>query len=56
MAETLLDGIIGQGARLPSQRRFAARKDSIANGIRLTEAEFALLDRLETGGLNAVAV
>ena len=56
LAETLLDGIIGQGARLPSQRRFAARKDSIANGIRLTEAEFALLDRLETGGLNAVAV
>ena len=56
LAETLLDGIIGQGARLPSQRRFAARKDSIANGIRLTEAEFALLDRLETGGLNADAV
>ena len=32
-AERLLDAITGQGARLPSQRRFAARKRSEAEGV-----------------------
>lgn len=32
-AETLFDSIIGQGARLPSQRRYEARKRSLAEGI-----------------------
>ncbi|KQS64480.1 oxidoreductase [Rhizobium sp. Leaf371] len=31
-AEALFDAIIGQGARLPSQRRYAARERSLANG------------------------
>ncbi|ARP82998.1 oxidoreductase [Bordetella genomosp. 8] len=32
-AEALFDAIVGQGARLPSQRRFEARKESIAHGV-----------------------
>ncbi|MCL5426440.1 MAG: Ldh family oxidoreductase [Gammaproteobacteria bacterium] len=32
-AEVLFEAILGQGARLPSQRRFEARKRSQANGI-----------------------
>jgi delta1-piperideine-2-carboxylate reductase len=31
-AETLFDGITGQGARLPSQRRYEARARSLAEG------------------------
>lgn len=31
-AEAMFDAIVGQGARLPSQRRYEARKRSIANG------------------------
>jgi LDH2 family malate/lactate/ureidoglycolate dehydrogenase len=31
-AEALFDGITGQGARLPSQRRFAAREQSLERG------------------------
>lgn len=54
-AEILFDAIVGQGARLPSQRRFAARAESQANGIRLTVAEVAGLDRLFALGLDAVA-
>ncbi|MDB6177314.1 Ldh family oxidoreductase [Paracoccus sp. Z330] len=49
-ADALIDAIVGQGARLPSQRRFAARKASVRDGIVLSEAEVALLDRLETAG------
>lgn len=33
--ETLFDGIVGQGARLPSQRRFDARQRSIEHGVSL---------------------
>lgn len=53
-AEALLGAILGQGARLPSQRRFAARARSEAEGITLTGAEFAQLDRFESLGLDAV--
>jgi LDH2 family malate/lactate/ureidoglycolate dehydrogenase len=45
-AETLFEAIAGQGARLPSQRRFTARARAEAEGIRLSAAEIAKLDRL----------
>ncbi len=54
-AELLFEAIVGQGARLPSERRYAARSKSVANGIALTAAEVAQLDRLETLGLDAIA-
>lgn len=53
-AETMLEAIVGQGARLPSQRRFKARAISEAEGIHLTAAEMEELDRLERLGLDAV--
>jgi LDH2 family malate/lactate/ureidoglycolate dehydrogenase len=53
-AEALFAAITGQGARLPSQRRFAARARSEAEGIPLTADEMALLERLRTHGLDAV--
>ncbi|MGQ7249320.1 Ldh family oxidoreductase [Halomonas sp. V046] len=34
-AETLFEEIAGQGARLPSQRRFAARQRSLADGVKI---------------------
>ncbi|WP_277811132.1 Ldh family oxidoreductase [Chromohalobacter canadensis] len=52
--EKLLQGIADQGARLPSQRRFAARKIAETEGIKLSEEELALLERLEADGLDAV--
>ncbi len=52
-AETLFGAILGQGARLPSQRRFAARKAAMADGITLTAEEIARLDRLYEGGMDA---
>ena len=54
-AEVLFDAIIGQGARLPSGRRFAARAKSESEGITLTAAEMAGLDRLLEKGLDAVS-
>ena len=54
-AEVLFEAIVGQGARLPSQRRFAARKKSETEGITLTVAETEQLDRLLALGLDAVA-
>ena len=54
-AEVLLDAITGQGARLPSQRRFAARRKSLAEGITLSAAEMEELDRLRRLGLDAVS-
>ncbi|QRM49789.1 Ldh family oxidoreductase [Rhizobium sp. BG6] len=54
-AELLFEAIVGQGARLPSERRYAARSKSVANGIALTAAEVAQLDRLEALGLDAIA-
>jgi LDH2 family malate/lactate/ureidoglycolate dehydrogenase len=50
-AETLFDAIMGQGARLPSQRRYAARATSDAVGIELTPEERASLDKLSSGAL-----
>jgi LDH2 family malate/lactate/ureidoglycolate dehydrogenase len=37
-AEVLFQGIEGQGARLPSQRRYAARARSVVEGIQIPEA------------------
>ena len=54
-AEVLFEAILGQGARLPSQRRFAAREKSEAEGISLTAAELEQLDRLLEKGLDAVS-
>ena len=53
-AETLFAAILGQGARLPSQRRFAARARSEAQGIELSAAEMAELARLRDLGLAAI--
>ena len=53
-AEALLGAILGQGARLPSQRRFAARARSEAEGIGLSTAEVEQLDRFVRLGLDAV--
>ncbi len=54
-AEVLLQAITGQGARLPSARRYAARAKSVAEGIALMAAEVELLDRLQEQGLDGVA-
>jgi LDH2 family malate/lactate/ureidoglycolate dehydrogenase len=53
-AEVLFEAILGQGARLPSQRRRVARAKAEAEGIRLTAAEAAGLDRFAALGLAAV--
>lgn len=45
-AEALFEAIVGQGARLPSQRRFTARARSERDGITLSSAEVARLDAL----------
>jgi LDH2 family malate/lactate/ureidoglycolate dehydrogenase len=37
-AEVLFQGIEGQGARLPSQRRYAARARSVVEGVQIPEA------------------
>ncbi|MBB3997118.1 Ldh family oxidoreductase [Aureimonas pseudogalii] len=54
-AEALFEAILGQGARLPSQRRYAARAVSMAQGVTLSSAEIAHLDRLLAEGMDAVA-
>lgn len=54
-AEVLFEAIVGQGARLPSQRRFVARKKSETEGVTLTATEIEQLDRLLALGLDAVA-
>jgi len=51
----LFEAIVGQGARLPSQRRYVARAKSEADGITLTDAEIKQLERLFALGLEAVA-
>ncbi|BCG89947.1 oxidoreductase [Mesorhizobium sp. 113-3-9] len=53
-AEALFEAILGQGARLPSQRRFLAREKSERDGIVLTHQEMEQLDRLLEQGLDAV--
>jgi len=54
-AETLFEAIVGQGARLPSQRRFAARRRTMEEGIALAAAEAEQLRRLEALGMDAVS-
>jgi LDH2 family malate/lactate/ureidoglycolate dehydrogenase len=48
-AETIFDAIVGQGARLPSQRRYEARRRSTMSGVRIPKALYddlqALLQR-----------
>ncbi len=46
-AETIFEAISGQGARLPSQRRFSARAISARRGITLSAEEMANLERLQ---------
>jgi LDH2 family malate/lactate/ureidoglycolate dehydrogenase len=53
-AEALFDAILGQDARLPSQRRFSARARSEVEGVGLTAAELEQLDRFGRLGLDAV--
>lgn len=45
-AESLFEEIINQGARLPSQRRYAARERSLADGIRIPESLYKELKLL----------
>lgn len=45
-AEALFESILGQGARLPSQRRYTARRNAVANGISLSAEEIAILHKL----------
>ena len=54
-AEGLFEAIVGQGARLPSQRRFKARAISESEGITLTAPEIEQLDRLLALGLDVIA-
>ncbi|WP_323010234.1 Ldh family oxidoreductase [Paracoccus sp. (in: a-proteobacteria)] len=54
-AELLFEAIQGQGARLPSQRRFTARAKAETEGITLSDSEIAQLERFESLGLDAVA-
>ncbi|PVH30750.1 Ldh family oxidoreductase [Pararhodobacter oceanensis] len=53
-AEKLFEAILGQGARLPSQRRFTARANAVTNGITLSADEVEVLNRLHSGGLSAI--
>ncbi len=47
-AEALFGSILSQGARLPSQRRFDARRGALAEGVTLSSEEIAFLDRLRS--------
>ena len=53
-AEALFGEILGQGARLPSQRRFSARRMAMREGIQLSAEEMEQLARFEDLGLEAV--
>jgi delta1-piperideine-2-carboxylate reductase len=53
-AEVLFEAIVGQGARLPSQRRFSARAKSVSGGIELTASEMEQMERLRQKGLGAI--
>lgn len=53
-AEVLFNAITAQGARLPSSRRYAARRKSEAEGIPLSDEQRARLDRFLKLGLDAV--
>ncbi len=45
-AEKMFDAIVGQGARLPSQRRYEARARSLADGVRIPRALYDDLQAL----------
>ncbi|WP_110642981.1 Ldh family oxidoreductase [Salinicola sp. CPA57] len=45
-AEVLFERILGQGARLPSQRRYEARERSLANGVTIPASLYAELQKL----------
>ena len=45
-AETMFESIVGQGARLPSQRRYEARERSKVNGVRIPKALYDDLQAL----------
>jgi LDH2 family malate/lactate/ureidoglycolate dehydrogenase len=47
-AEALFDAIVGQGARLPSQRRFSARSKAMTEGIELSQTEMRQLEDMAT--------
>lgn len=53
--ERLLTAFGAQGARLPSERRFAARDRALRDGIALSADELARLERFEAEGLAAVS-
>lgn len=53
-AEQFFEAILGQGARLPSQRRFAARAKTMEHGIPLTPDEIKGLERFLDLGLDAL--
>lgn len=54
-AELLFDAITGQGARLPSARRFAERASAMTDGVTLTQAEADQMDRMLELGLDTIA-
>ncbi|MBT8768031.1 Ldh family oxidoreductase [Metapseudomonas boanensis] len=45
-AEAVFEGMLGQGARLPSQRRYEARARSAVEGVRIPEAMYAEIQAL----------
>lgn len=47
-AEAVFDGIVRQGARLPSARRYAARARSLREGVVIPAALFADIQRIRT--------
>ena len=51
-SRTLLDAIREQGARLPSQRRYAARASAATRGIPISADNLAKLRRMEKGELD----
>lgn len=53
-AEMLLEAITGQGARLPSERRYKARARALTDGITLTDDEAASLEQLLKKGLQGI--
>ena len=53
-AEILFEAILGQGARLPSQRRFTVRARTLAEGVRLSAQETERLERMRRLGLDAL--
>lgn len=53
-AEALFEAVTGQGARLPAQRRFAARAEADTRGIPLTDEEQVRLARYRELGVAAL--